>query len=127
MDTILLIESNSNILENFTEYFEIEGFKILSANNGNKGVEIAREFLPDLIISAILMNEIDGYDVLRLILHTSNTSEIPFIFSTTKCEKNDKVLALKIGADDYIVKPFTMEQLCEMARKWIKSGSKRYA
>ena len=126
MDTILLIESNANILDNFTEYFEIEGFKILSASNGNMGVEMARKCLPDLIISEILMNEIDGYDVLYLILHTSNTSGIPFIFSTTQAEKKDKALALKLGADDFIVKPFGMEQLCEMARKWIKSGSKRY-
>jgi len=126
MDTILLIESNANILDNFTEYFEIEGFRILSANNGNMGVEIARKCLPDLIISEILMNEIDGYDVLYSILHTSNTSEIPFIFSTTQAEKKDKALALKLGADDFIVKPFGMEQLCEMAKKWIKSGSKRY-
>ena len=98
----------------------------MSAKNGSKGVEIAREFLPRLIISEILMNEIDGYDVLNLILHTSNTSAIPFIFSTTQSEKKDKALALKLGADDYIVKPFSMEQLCEMAKKWIKSGSNRY-
>ncbi len=125
MNTILLIESNSNILENFTEYLEIEGFRILSANNGHKGVEIAREFIPDLIISAMGMHEIDGYDVLSLILRTASTSEIPFIFTTTQCEKKDKLLALQFGADDYIVKPFSMELLCEMAKKWIKSGSKR--
>jgi DNA-binding response OmpR family regulator len=125
MHTILLIESNPSILENFTEYFEIEGFRILSANNGTKGVAIAREFRPDLIISAILTNEINGYDVLRLLLRSARTSAIPFIFSTTKCEKSDEAMALLSGADDYIVKPFTMERLTVMAKKWIKSGTQR--
>ncbi len=127
MDTILLIENNANILENFTEYLEIEGFKVLSARNGIKGVEIARSCMPDLIISEIVMSELDGYDVLRLILHSYYTYKIPFIFSTTKCEKRDKLLAIELGADDYLVKPFGMEILCDMARKWIRSGSKRCA
>jgi DNA-binding response OmpR family regulator len=126
MNTILLIENNAAILENFTEYFEIEGFKILTANQGSKGVKIARECKPDLIISAILLGEMNGYDVLRLLLNNANTAEIPFIFSTTKCEKTDLALALKLGADDYIVKPFNMELLTEMAKKWIGSGRKRF-
>lgn len=125
MDTILLIENNAEILENFTEYFEIEGFKILAAYKGGVGVEIARECSPDLIISAILLGEMNGYNVLRLILNSASTAEIPFIFSTTKCEKTDLALALKLGADDYIIKPFTMELLAIMAKKWIGCGSKR--
>lgn len=126
MKTILLIDSNSNILENFTEYLEMEGFIILAANRGTKAVEIAREFMPDLIICEILMNEMDGYEVLRLLLNTSKTSGIPFIFCTTKCEKIDRQVALKLGADDYIVKPISMELLCKKAKRWSKSGSKRY-
>ncbi len=73
MKTILLIESNLNILENFKEYFEMEGFEIFSANNGLSGVAMARKCLPDLIISEIMMNGIDGYEVLRLILDKSRT------------------------------------------------------
>ena len=56
MKTILLIESNLDILENLTEAFEMEGYKILVANDGSKGVELAREFIPDLIVSEILQN-----------------------------------------------------------------------
>lgn len=125
MNTILLIESNSSILENFTEYFEMEGFKILAAKNGNKGIEIAKAFIPDLIISEILMHEITGYDVLRLLQKNPATSEIPFIFCTTKCEENDRATALKLGADDYVVKPNYMDFLCKTARMWIESGIRR--
>ena len=126
MKTILIIEDNEDILENFTEYLEMEGYKILAANNGKRGVELAREFIPDLIICDVMMHEIDGYGVLHLLLETSETHEIPFIFSTSMSEKVDRAEALRLGADDYIVKPFESPTLLVMAKKWIKSGSHRH-
>jgi len=126
MDTILLIESNVIILENFTEYFEMEGFKILSACDGNKNAATAMEFKLDLIISDIQMHEIIDSPGLRQVVRGRRASAIPFIFTTTNSEKFDKLLALEFGADDYIIKPFSMELLSEMARKWIKSGTKRH-
>lgn len=127
MKTILLIESNANILDNFTEYLEMEGFKILTATRGDRGVEIAREFIPDLIICETLMIEIHGYEVLRLLLDSPITAAIPFIFCTTKCERTDRLVALKLGADDYMVKPVNLEFLYTKAKRWIRSGSKRHA
>ncbi len=126
MKTILLIEDNQDILENLTEYFELEGYKILFANNGKEGVEIARELIPDLIICDVLMSEMDGHEVLRLLLDTSKTYEVPFIFSTSNSEKVDREKALALGADDYIIKPFELEALLLMSKKWIKSGSDRH-
>jgi CheY-like chemotaxis protein len=125
MKTILLIEDNNSILENLTEYFELEGYRILIANNGERGVELARELIPDLIICDVLMPQMDGHEVLQLILETARTYEIPFIFSTSMSEKIDKTEALIAGADDYIIKPYDPEILLEMAKKWIKSGSIR--
>ena len=126
MKTILVIEDNNDILENLTEYLDMEGYKILPANNGKRGLELAREFIPDLIICDVLMREMDGFEVLRLLLDTSKTYEIPFIFSTSMSEKVDRTEALRLGADDYIVKPFDMELLLKMAKTCIKSGSKRH-
>jgi CheY-like chemotaxis protein len=127
MKTILVIEDNKDILENLTEYLEMEGYKILAANNGKRGVELARELIPDLIICDVLMHEMDGYQVLHLLLDTSETYEIPFIFSTSMSEKVDRTEALRLGADDYIVKPFDMELLLKMVEIWIKSGSSRHS
>ena len=127
MKTILVIEDNKDILENLTEYLEIEGYKILAANNGKRGVELAREFIPDLIICDVLMHEMDGYEVLHLLLDTSETYEIPFIFSTSVSEKVDRAAALRLGADDYIVKPFAMELLMKMIDTWIGCGSNRHS
>ncbi len=104
----------------------MEGYKILFANNGKEGVEIAREFIPDLIICDVQMPKMDGYEVLRLLLDTAKTYEIPFIFSTSNSEKVDRTKTLELGADDYVIKPFELETLLALSKKWIKSGSDRH-
>lgn len=121
LQTILLIEDNPDILENLTEFLEIEGYKILSANNGKRGLELAAEFIPDLIICDVLMYEMDGYEVLRLLLETTKTHEIPFIFSTSMSEKVNRTEAMKLGAADYIVKPFELISLLKMVQACIPS------
>jgi CheY-like chemotaxis protein len=125
METILLIEDDKDILENIIEYLELEGYKIYFSNNGKRGVELARTLLPDLIICDVLMREMDGYEVLRLLLNSNITYEIPFIFSTSMSEKVDRSEALSLGADDYIIKPFELENLLKTVKTWIKSGSNR--
>jgi DNA-binding response OmpR family regulator len=125
MKSILLIEDNVDILENLTEYFELEGYHVISTNESKKGIELAMEFIPDLIICDMPKPGIDGYEVLRLLIRTSDTSEIPFIFSTTLCEANNRSDALELGADDYIIKPFELESMLVMAKACILSGSKR--
>jgi DNA-binding response OmpR family regulator len=118
---ILIVEDNTSILENLTEYLEMEGYEIMAAHNGSSGVELANEFLPDLIICDVLMPDMNGYEVLRLLLETIKWHEIPFIFSTSNAEKIDRDEALKLGADDYIIKPFDPEVLLKMANAWTKS------
>ena len=125
MKTILIIEADVCILENLTEYFEMENYFILACNNGKEGIEQARKFIPDLIISNILMTGNNGYEVLNSILNTIITSKIPFIFSTTMAEKEDKARAMECGADDYIVKPYDTEILIKMARGYIESGCRK--
>lgn len=125
MKTILLIEDNIDFLENLTEYLEMEGYRVLISDNGKRGLELAQEFIPDLIICDVLMHKMDGHEVFRSLLETANTYEIPFIFSTSKSESIDKEQTLKRGADDYIVKPYHLETLLIMASKWITSGSDR--
>ena len=125
MATILLIEDTLPILENLTEYFEMEGYKILVADNGKKGIEMAVQFIPDLIICDMPRPGIDGYEVLRLLISNLNIAEIPFIFSTTLCESINKSAALEFGADDYIIKPYELEDMLTMAKACIRLGSKR--
>ncbi len=126
METILLIESNTDILENLTEYFEMEGYHVLSTNKGKKGIELIKEHTPNLIICDVVMPELDGYGVLSEILDMIKAKEIPFIFSSSLSEQCKIDEAFRLGADDYIIKPFTLDNLLERAKNWIKSGIRRY-
>ena len=125
MKTILFIEDNHDILENLTEFMMLEGYKVLAANSGKMGLEFANTFIPDLIICDILMSEMDGHEVLRLLLETDKTYEIPFIFSTSKSDTIDRTKSMALGADGYIVKPYVLEDLLILTETWIKSGTQR--
>lgn len=72
------------------------------------------------------MSEMDGYEVLHSLLETSATYQIPFIFSTSMSERVERIEALSLGADDYIVKPFDMEVLLKMIKTWLRTGSDRH-
>jgi DNA-binding response OmpR family regulator len=126
MKTILLIEDNDSIMDNLTEFLTLEGYLILTARTGQTGIDIAREHRPDLIVCDMLMPEMDGNEVLRRLLTMAETAEIPFIFSTSMSEKIDRNEAMRLGADDYIVKPFDPETLLAMVKKCILTGSKRH-
>ena len=120
MKTILLIEDRAEILDNLKEFLELEGYHVLIANNGKLGIELAKEFSPDLIICDVLMPVMDGHEVLKNILDLKMSIKSPFIFSTSLSEKIDRIDTLKLGADDYIVKPYELDELLKMVKVWIK-------
>lgn len=106
MATLLLIEDNNDVRENIEEILLLAGYKVLTAQNGKEGVEIAAKQSPDLIVCDIMMPELDGYGVLHLLNKSPKTSHIPFIFLTAKAERTDFRKGMEMGADDYITKPF---------------------
>jgi CRP-like cAMP-binding protein len=106
MKTILLIEDNHDVRENTTEILELANYKVIQAENGKIGVELANLHKPDLIICDIMMPVLDGYGVIHLLSKNVETSSIPFIFLTAKGERNDFRKGMDMGADDYITKPF---------------------
>lgn len=125
MKSILLIEDNIDILENLAEYLELEGYHVFSTNNGDRGIEIALEHMPDLIICDMPRPGIDGYKVLKTLIDNLSITKIPFIFCTTMSEKINRSDALESGADDYIIKPFELETILQIAKLCIKTGTKR--
>ena len=125
MKSILLIEDNIDILENLAEYLEMEGYRVYSTNNGEKGIELALKFMPDLIICHMPRPGIDGYKVLQALIDNLSITKIPFIFCTTMSEKINRSDALESGADDYITKPFELETILQIAKLCIKTGTKR--
>lgn len=106
MKTILVIDDNTDIRENTAEILALAGYQTFTAENGKRGVEIAAQEKPDLIVCDIMMPELDGYGVLHLLKNRPETENIPFIFLTAKTERTDFRKGMEMGADDYITKPF---------------------
>ncbi len=111
MKKILVIEDEPETLENLVLMLEMEGFKPLSASNGRKGVELARRELPDVILCDVSMPEMDGYAVLESLRAEGATVSIPFIFLTAKTDKKDLRTGMNLGADDYLTKPASAEEV----------------
>ncbi len=106
MKKILIIEDNPDVRENTVEILELSNYEVFTAENGKEGVKVANELLPDLIICDVMMPELDGFGVLRILGQSQITAHIPFIFLTARTEKADFRKGMNLGADDYITKPF---------------------
>ncbi len=111
MTKILLIEDETPLREEILELLDAEGFDTIGAADGLKGVELAQTEDPDLILCDVLMPHLDGYSVLARLRHQPSTALIPFIFLTAKGTAADFRQGLKLGADDYITKPFERSDL----------------
>ncbi|WP_414518644.1 response regulator [Nostoc sp. PCC 9305] len=111
MNTILIIEDEPQVRGNIQEILQLSDFETLIAANGKIGLEIAQAKLPDLIICDIMMPELDGYSVLSALRKNEATINIPLIFVTAKAERSDFRQGMDFGADDYLTKPFTPEEL----------------
>lgn len=123
--TLLLIDDHIDISENFKECLELERYCVKIARDDKQGLDMAMSLKPDLIVCDVLMPGINGYELLRQIMLSSLTQQIPFIFSSSFSEKVDKTEALLMGADDYLIKPFETEILLIAIEALLKSGSKR--
>ncbi|ALF55758.1 chemotaxis protein CheY [Nostoc piscinale CENA21] len=109
--TILVIEDDSVTRNLFLESLQAEGYDTISAENGRIGIQLAQENLPDLVICDISMPDIDGYGVLNGLRQDPLTAIIPFIFLTGSDTKDALRKGMELGADDYLTKPLTVEQL----------------
>jgi CRP-like cAMP-binding protein len=111
MKTILLIEDDIVLRENTAELLELSNYKVLTAANGKKGLEMAELLKPDIVVCDIMMPILDGYGVLEGLSENSETKFIPFIFLSAKTERQDVRKGMNLGADDYITKPFTEDEI----------------
>ncbi len=122
MSRILVVEDEQNILELVKYNLEREGFQVLAALDGTRGLEIAREEAPDLILLDVMLPGMNGLEVCRELHLDHMTRNIPIIMLSARAEELDRVLGLEMGADDYIVKPFSPREL--VAR--VKARLRRY-
>ena len=106
---------------NLTTILQLEKFQPLSAENGRVGVELAKKEKPDLILSEIVMPELNGFGVIAAVRGTRETESIPFIFLTAKGEKRDVRTAVSLGATDYLIKPVAKTDLLGAIRSRLRS------
>ena len=113
MRKILIIEDDTDIRKNIIDLLDEEGYKAVGAVDGEDGIRKIWEELPDLVICDILMPAVDGYAVLNVMTKNALTSSIPFIFLSAKSQRDDLRKGMTLGADDYITKPFTRDELLQ--------------
>jgi DNA-binding response OmpR family regulator len=108
---LLLIEDDYDVAEMLLLYFKSHDYEVIHADNGTDGVEIARTQFPNLILLDVMLPDMDGYDVCVKLRRSAMTKYIPTLFLTQRDERASKVRGLELGADDYITKPFDIDEL----------------
>jgi DNA-binding response OmpR family regulator len=118
METVLIVEDDPTMLRGLKDNFEFKGYRVLTAADGEDGLNAALNEKPDLIILDIMLPKINGYEVCRLI--RKENLEMPIIMLTAKGEESDIVLGLNLGADDYVTKPFSIKELLARAAAFLR-------
>lgn len=115
-NTVAIVEDEPNIVELVKYNLDREGYRTITANDGRRGLELIRQELPDLVILDLMLPELDGMSVCKLLRADATTKSIPIIILTAKSEEADRVLGLEMGADDYVTKPFSPRELVARVR-----------
>jgi CheY-like chemotaxis protein len=117
MATLLVIEDEAPLRANLVRLLTAEGYRVVTAADGDEGIRRAREHQPDLVICDILMPLVDGYGVLATLRSRPETAATPFIFLTASADKEDLERGLQSGANDYVTKPFKIADLLAAIRR----------
>ena len=121
---ILVVEDDLDVAEMLNAFFCDQGYEVFTVNWGKDGVRSCQTVHPDLIILDIRLPDIDGYEVASRVRGDRRTAEIPIIFLTEKRSRSDRLLGLEIGADDYITKPFDLQELRLRVKNALKRASR---
>ena len=111
MKTVLIIEDELTVRESLVDLLEIEGFRAIAADNGKTGLKLALKERPDLVLCDISMPGLDGFGVLQKLRENPDTGAMPFVFLTARTTKVEFRRGMELGADDYLFKPFTIDEL----------------
>ncbi|MBW8036689.1 MAG: response regulator transcription factor [Planctomycetes bacterium] len=118
METVLIIEDDSTMLRGLKDNFEYAGYNVLTASDGEAGLNAALDGQPDLILLDIMLPKINGYEICRLI--RQEKIDTPIIMLSAKGQESDIVLGLNLGADDYVTKPFSIKELLARAGAFLR-------
>ena len=120
MQRILVVEDDMQIARNLRDYLEVAGFEVVAVGDGSAALASARGERPDLVVLDLGLPSVDGLDVARELRRTSN---VPIVMLTARGEESDRVVGLELGADDYLVKPFSPKELVARVRAVLRRTS----
>lgn len=115
--SVLVVEDEENLLAAIRYNLEREGYRALTATNGEEGLRKAAQEDPDLLVLDVMLPVLDGFEVCRLV---RRDSDVPILFLTARDQEMDRVVGLELGADDYVVKPFSMRELLARVRAMLR-------
>jgi len=122
-ETVLMVEDEPDILGMVQYNLEQAGFHVLTAEDGETGLEVARLEIPSLVILDLMLPGIDGLDVCKALKRESQTRHIPVLMLTARKDEVDRILGLELGADDYVVKPFSPRELLLRVRAILRRST----
>ena len=122
MARILLVEDDQAILANLARFLRLEGFDVTTARNGAEGLRAVEQQLPDLVLSDLLMPEMDGETLLAVLRADTSTAHLPVIFLTASADRAERDAKLRLGASDYLVKPLDLQDLLAAVRRHLPGG-----
>ena len=117
---ILVVDDEADLVETIRFSLELEGYNVLVATNGEEGLNLARQEKPDLILLDLMLPKLDGYKVCRLLKFDERHKHIPILMLTAKTQEKDKILGKETGANEYITKPFDMDELMAKIKSYLK-------
>jgi diguanylate cyclase len=113
---ILIAEDEPSLRENLQWLLEMEGYTVVAACDGLQALEFACLAPPDLVLTDVMMPQLDGYGLVKALRETTTTSTVPIIMLTAKADRRDVRMGMNLGADDYLTKPYRREELLETVR-----------
>lgn len=120
--TVLVVDDEKDLVDLVKYHLEKEGLKCLEARDGETALQVAKERIPDLVVLDLMLPELDGLEVCRKLRKDPKTSSIAIIMLTAKAEEVDRIVGLEMGADDYLVKPFSPRELVARVKAVLRRG-----
>jgi two-component system, sensor histidine kinase and response regulator len=116
MVRVLVIEDNDDVRQTVADILGFEGFEVVQAENGRVALDCVKAQVPDLVICDLMMPEVDGWETLKAIRAIPDAATTPFLFLTARADRQDMRRGMELGADDYVTKPFTLDELLGAVR-----------
>ena len=120
MKKILIVDDEADIIEILQFVLEAQGYECITAMDGEEGLRLAKELLPDLIILDVMMPKINGYKISRLLKYDAKYKNIPILMITARSQEEDKSIGEETGVDEYITKPFQVDYVLQKVKSYLE-------